>query len=58
RLEEQYPPKGGAPEPPPLPEVELVWERSREPRRWPGYLLAGAAGIAVAWLAAAQGWIG
>jgi ubiquinone biosynthesis protein len=58
RLEEQYPPKGGAPEPPPLPEVELVWERSREPPRWPGYLLAGAAGITATWLAAAQGWIG
>lgn len=58
RLEEQYPPKGGAPEPPPMARVELLWERRREPRRWPGYLLAGAAGIAATWLAAAQGWIG
>ena len=27
RLEEKFPPKGGAPDPPPLPEIELMWER-------------------------------
>ena len=26
RLEEQFPPRGGAPEPPPLPEIRLMWE--------------------------------
>ena len=43
RLEEMYPPKGGAPEPPPLPEVELLWDR--EPS---GFGLAKAAGYALA----------
>ena len=58
RLEEMYPPKGGAPEPPPLPEVELLWERRRvSQRRWPGYLLAAGAGAAAVWAATALGWI-
>src|SRR3546814_19418881 len=26
RLEEKFPPRGGAPEPPPLPDIELLWE--------------------------------
>lgn len=50
RLEEQYPPRGGAPEPPPLPEVELVWERRQRPdgQRGPwGYALAAIIGAAV-----------
>ena len=55
RLEEQFPPRGGAPEPPPLPDVELVWERRRrEAGRgspW-GYALAAFAGAAL--LAAAR----
>ena len=53
RLEELYPPKGGAPEPPPLPDVELVWERRRG-SRWLGYLAAAVGGgalVAVAGLA-------
>ena len=33
RLEEQFPPRGGAPEPPPLPEIELMWERRERARR-------------------------
>ncbi|MBS0253718.1 MAG: 2-polyprenylphenol 6-hydroxylase [Proteobacteria bacterium] len=32
RLEDAYPAKGGAPVPPPLPQVPLVWER--KPRGW------------------------
>ena len=56
RLEEQFPPRGGAPEPPPLPQVDLVWERRRrEDRRasaW-GYALAAVAGAAV--IVAARG---
>ena len=28
RLEELFPPRGGAPEPPPLPEIRLMWEGS------------------------------
>ena len=55
RLEEQYPPRGGEPDPPPLPDVELVWERRGrgERRPWPGYILAAAGGAALAWLGAA-----
>ena len=45
RLEEIYPPRGGAPDPPPLPDVELMWERrAREGRGVLGYLLAALAG--------------
>ena len=61
RLEEQYPPKGGAPEPPPLPDVELMWERRERKERgrgWLGYIAAAIAGGGAMWLAAAQGWLG
>ena len=55
RIEERFPPQGGAPEPPPLPDVELVWER-RQPRgnhagrSWVGYLLAGVLGGLLTWI--------
>ena len=58
RLEEMYPPRGGAPEPPPLPEIELIGERRKRERGWLGYLVAALGGGGLAWLAAAQGWIG
>lgn len=59
RLEEQYPPRGGAPEPPPLPHVELMWERrARQQRRWPGYLLAALAGGGAVAAAMAAGLFG
>ena len=29
RIEDSFPPKGGAPEQPPMPDIELVWERPR-----------------------------
>jgi ubiquinone biosynthesis protein len=59
RLEELFPPKGGAPEAPPLPAVELVWDRRRREGRRPwGYLLAALAGGAAVWGAAALGWLG
>jgi ubiquinone biosynthesis protein len=59
RIEERFPPRGGAPDPPPLPEIELVWERPARPRsRWLGYLAAGLAGGAVAWAGFALGWLG
>lgn len=29
RIEDRFPPKGGAPEQPPMPDIELVWERPR-----------------------------
>jgi len=60
RIEDRFPAKGGAPEPPPLPEVELMWER-RQPRgnhgraNWTGYLLAGVIGGTLTWITLTQG---
>ena len=52
RLDEQLPRKGGAPEPPPLPHVELIWER-RAGGGWWRYALvavvAAATGAAGMW---------
>jgi ubiquinone biosynthesis protein len=58
RIEEKFPPKGGAPDAPPLPEVPLVWERPREGRGCGGYVLALLAGGGAVWGALALGWIG
>jgi ubiquinone biosynthesis protein len=57
RVEEMFPPKGGAPEPPPLPEVPLITARCGG-RDWLGYLLAAAAGAGALRGAAALGWLG
>ncbi len=56
RIEERYPPRGGAPVQTPLPDVQLVWERHRAP--WLGYVLAALLGGAAAWAVAAAGWLG
>ncbi len=64
RIEDRYPPRGGAPEQPPLPDVDLLWERRRQPDRnhvgasWPGYLVAGVMGGLLTWIASTQGWLG
>ncbi|MFM5886530.1 MAG: 2-polyprenylphenol 6-hydroxylase [Novosphingobium sp.] len=58
RIEDKFPAKGGAPEAPPLPEVELVWDRRTGERRWPGYLVAAIAGGAALWAAQALHWLG
>ena len=60
RVEERYPPKGGAPEPPPLPEVELMWERrtQREGRDWLGYAVSAAIGAAAVAASLTLGLIG
>ncbi|ALE15558.1 Ubiquinone biosynthesis monooxygenase UbiB [Altererythrobacter epoxidivorans] len=59
RIEDRFPPKGGAPEPPPLPDIELMWERRREPRRgWIGYAVSALAGAGLAAAAMTLGWIG
>ncbi len=59
RIEDRFPPKGGAPEAPPLPEIELMWERrERRRRHWPGYLLSALVGAVAATGAVALGWIG
>lgn len=50
RIEESFPPKGGAPEQAPLPEVELIWERrKRESNHWGGYVLTAMLGAGAAW---------
>ncbi|WP_260924793.1 2-polyprenylphenol 6-hydroxylase [Novosphingobium sp. 9] len=53
RIEEKFPPKGGAPEQAPLPEVELVWDRMmarrREGTRWPAYAASVIAGGLATW---------
>lgn len=51
RLDDQLPKKGGAPEPPPLPEVRLIWDGKSERKGgfWRGALLlalGAAAGVA------------
>jgi len=59
RIEDRYPPRGGAPEQPPLPEIELVWERrNRRRSAWPGYLAALLAGGALVWAGQLLGWLG
>jgi len=59
RLEEKFPPKGGAPEPAPLPEIKLITERhEREGGGFLGYFLAGLVGAGAMWAASAVGLIG
>ncbi|KPP94337.1 2-polyprenylphenol 6-hydroxylase [Erythrobacter sp. HL-111] len=61
RLEEKFPPKGGAPEAPPLPEIRLLTERRARERQGgslPGYLLAGAVGAGAMLALVAAGVIG
>ncbi len=60
RIEDRFPPKGGAPEGPPLPRVELMWERRRRrrPAAWPGYLASAIAGALIASTAIQLGWLG
>jgi ubiquinone biosynthesis protein len=55
RIEEKFPARGGAPEPPPLPEVELIWQRRERRRGWLGYGLAIVAGASAMWGAQALG---
>jgi ubiquinone biosynthesis protein len=56
RIEERFPPKGGAPEAPPLPHIELMWDRRRAPR-WSGYAFSALAGAAVVALGFVSGWL-
>ena len=51
RIEERFPPKGGAPDQAPLPHVPLVWERTPRINQWGRYLLAAIAGGLAAWAA-------
>ena len=55
RIEDRFPPKGGAPEPPPLPQVPLIWDRQPALNHWARYLLAAIAGGLATWAAIALG---
>ncbi|MDR7100982.1 2-polyprenylphenol 6-hydroxylase [Croceicoccus sp. BE223] len=59
RIEERYPPRGGAPEPQPLPDIELIWER-REKTGEPflPYLLSAFLGAGAVYGALLLGWLG
>lgn len=60
RMEAKYPPKGGAPDPAPLPDIELMWDRhSRQGRAGPGWghLFAALAGAGLMAGAVALGWV-
>jgi ubiquinone biosynthesis protein len=59
RIEDRFPPRGGAPEPPPLPRIELVWERRRPgASRWLGYAGAAVAGGLLVLAGSLAGWLG
>jgi ubiquinone biosynthesis protein len=58
RIEERFPERGGAPDPPPLPEIELIWDRRSHLRAWPGYIAAVLVGGGLVWAANFAGWLG
>ena len=58
RIEEKFPPRGGAPEQAPLPDVELMWQRKRQGKGWFGYVLTALAGGGLVWAAIQAGWLG
>ncbi|HSQ94817.1 MAG TPA: 2-polyprenylphenol 6-hydroxylase [Croceibacterium sp.] len=59
RIEEMFPPRGGAPEQPPLPEIKLMWDQNGLwPLRLLGYAVAALAGAALVWAALAARWLG
>jgi ubiquinone biosynthesis protein len=56
RIEDRFPPKGGAPDAPPLPDIELVWDKRPAATGWGGRLLALLIGGGAVWGAQALGW--
>ena len=59
RLEDKFPPKGGAPEPPPLPDIPLITDRrERASGGLIGYFVAGLAGAGIVLGALAAGLLG
>ncbi|MDG2004828.1 MAG: 2-polyprenylphenol 6-hydroxylase [Novosphingobium sp.] len=58
RIEENFPAKGGAPEQPPLPEVELIFRRKPRSNHWVGYIAALLVGGTMAWAAVQMGLLG
>ncbi len=58
RVEEKFPAKGGAPEAPPLPEVELMFDHGkRNANPWLRYSAAFLGGGGLVWAALHWGWI-
>ncbi|MGZ3264524.1 MAG: 2-polyprenylphenol 6-hydroxylase, partial [Croceibacterium sp.] len=58
RIEEMFPPRGGAPEQPPLPEIKLMWDQNGLwPLRLLGYAVAALAGAALVWAVLAARWL-
>lgn len=55
RIEDRFPAKGGAPEAPPLPPIDLVWDRPRRLSGFAGHLLTLALGAAAAFASHAAG---
>ncbi len=58
RIEDQFPPKGGAPESAPLPEVRLITDKRQRTGTsggWIGYFIAGLAGAGAVWGAGVAG---
>ncbi|MGN6497464.1 MAG: ubiquinone biosynthesis protein UbiB, partial [Tsuneonella sp.] len=59
RIEDMFPPRGGAPEEPPLPYIPLMWERvERTGVHWMHLILGAILGAGVVAGAIAGGWIG
>ena len=58
RIEEKFPPKGGAPEQAPLPEIELMWSRKRHTNQWLGYAGAAIGGGLAVWVLSLWGLLG
>lgn len=58
RIEDRFPAKGGAPEPPPLPDVPLMWDRQKPASDWGGYLVALLGGAAIVVAGTMMGWWG
>ena len=56
RIEERFPPRGGAPDQAPLPDVPLLWQRSGM-SGWGGYALAMLIGGGLVWLARLADWL-
>jgi len=55
RIEDKYPPKGGAPEQAPLPPIELIWSRKRHANQWLGYAAAAVGGGLAGWVLSLSG---
>ncbi|MEA1618369.1 2-polyprenylphenol 6-hydroxylase [Erythrobacter sp. T5W1-R] len=58
RVEEMFPPKGGAPEPPPLPDIPLLTDRREGSGSLIGYIVAGLTGAGATWALFASGMLG